>query len=602
MQQGWSYHGRLDWQLSGKTSLSAWGDYSLDDIQTYRHEFYFFPDHSPRTEDKTLSFGTSIETGLSARTSLHASACYFQSETVHGDGVVFDDYAAYDRGIIVNPGYDIFNLFRDSSSFGIEPYYDYFVKNKAQYFGLDGAVTIDAGRMSTVTAGFDVRRYSLRRFENLRPSAGYNDTRVNRYGYDQVGEESDDDSDFDGPKHPLMGGVFVQDRIELEDITIVAAARVDYLDLNGKAVKDPARPFGPDNSTLDAEDLVDSKTFLRFSPRLAMSAPLCEKATLFGSLAITHQLPPFLYTYTGWEFYEARVTAGSFYPFSSSSLEPEKETRAELGISGRLNEQVRGTVVGFYSDRQDVIQAFHQAATPTAYDFYGPKVEGSSYGAEIAMHLSPLSYVQLHLSFTTSYTKSNGPEGAAAYNIAWKNSGPEGPQLPENHDQTHKFVGMFDFHTGPGEGPRLGGSPILQDLSLNVVAYAASGFRYTRANPYDALYPAVQFEPIEPINSSRFPAQFQIDLKLQRTIRLGQFSLVPFLWIENLLDRDNLVRVYSGTGEPDNTGYLDTPEGQERASDPVTGEDFVRAYELRQNDPGNFGTPRQIYLGMRVEF
>lgn len=598
-QKGWSYHGKLDWMWCERTSLSAWGDYSLDDIQTYSHEFYYYPEHSPRTEDKTLSIGTSIDHDFSQEVNLHASAYYYRYESVHGDGVVFADLAAYDRGVL-NPDYDGFDLFRDTSAAGDVPYYDYFVKRKAAYMGFDAALKVAAGPRHAVTAGIDARRYTVRLYENLIPSLSYSDVRVNRYGYDEQANESDDDGGFDGPKHPVFGGVYLQDRIQLENLTITAAARIDYWDLAGKVLRDAEQPFGSDNTTLDAEDLVDGDSYVRFSPRLTVAGAVSDRATVFGSLSISHQLPPFLYTYTGYQFLEARVLAGRYSVFGNPSLEPEKVTRGEAGVSARLTDKVRGTAIGFYADRTNMLMPTSVPAVPTSYDVYASHTESSSLGAEVNLALEPAPYAAIDLSYTLTSTRS--PDVFLS-NIAWKVGSNTTEEWPVADDQTHKFVGVFDFHTGHGEGPRLGNRPLLQDLSLGLVVYAASGFRYTQGEPADEVSGStVAQNPAGDPNQERSPAIFRIDLKLQRTIRLGDFNLVPFLWVRNLLDRENIIHVYNGTGEPDNTGYLGTIEGQSRASDPIDGDEFVRQYELRQNDPNNFAAPRQIYVGLRAEF
>jgi hypothetical protein len=77
----------------------------------------------------------------------------------------------------------------------------------------------------------------------------------------------------------------------------------------------------------------------------------------------------------------------------------------------------------------------------------------------------------------------------------------------------------------------------------------------------------------------------------------------------NLFDRDNHLDVYPTTGEPDNTGWLNTEPGQAWAENgrwilPHDSSDLTgtEKYLLKQNDPSNFGRPRIFRLLAKLEF
>ncbi len=130
--------------------------------------------------------------------------------------------------------------------------------------------------------------------------------------------------------------------------------------------------------------------------------------------------------------------------------------------------------------------------------------------------------------------------------------------------------------------------------------------------PYDAVaIKSVQQTPTGPINSAHLPWTFSIDLKLERTFKIGQYQLVPYVWVKNLLDYENVITVYEGTGEAYSTGYLDTPEGIQRSTSTVvanqhtgelSGEKFAYRYDLLQSNPSNYMYPRMIMAGVRMSF
>jgi hypothetical protein len=113
--------------------------------------------------------------------------------------------------------------------------------------------------------------------------------------------------------------------------------------------------------------------------------------------------------------------------------------------------------------------------------------------------------------------------------------------------------------------------------------------------------------PQGPINSARQPWNKYIDLKLERTFASGDFKITPFLWIKNLWNQTNVLYVYPGTGSPEETGYLQTPEGQHRVESDQQHPDsiapgFEESYQLLERNPLNFANPRQVMLGLRITF
>jgi hypothetical protein len=140
-------------------------------------------------------------------------------------------------------------------------------------------------------------------------------------------------------------------------------------------------------------------------------------------------------------------------------------------------------------------------------------------------------------------------------------------------------------------------------MGLNILVTAASGTPYTPMVVYDAVSAnaAVTQQPTGGINSDNLPWVFSIDLKLERRFKVGGYNITPYVWVKNLLDRDNIAYVYEGSGQADNSGYLETPEGQGRVAQPG-GEDFAYRYGVAQRNPLNYGIPRMILLGLRMSF
>ena len=76
--------------------------------------------------------------------------------------------------------------------------------------------------------------------------------------------------------------------------------------------------------------------------------------------------------------------------------------------------------------------------------------------------------------------------------------------------------------------------------------------------------------------------------------------LAPYIWIDNLLDTDNITNVYRSTGDPLTTGWLNTPDGMNAAR--LAGEGWREDYMSLERNPWNFGIPRLIKLGFKINF
>jgi hypothetical protein len=82
---------------------------------------------------------------------------------------------------------------------------------------------------------------------------------------------------------------------------------------------------------------------------------------------------------------------------------------------------------------------------------------------------------------------------------------------------------------------------------------------------------------------------------------MNNMLLTPYLWVENLFNAVNPVDVYRSTGDPYTTGWLSTQEGIAASSGP--GGNLVAAdYRSLERNPFNFGIPRLIRLGFKINF
>ena len=74
-----------------------------------------------------------------------------------------------------------------------------------------------------------------------------------------------------------------------------------------------------------------------------------------------------------------------------------------------------------------------------------------------------------------------------------------------------------------------------------------------------------------------------------------------YVWVLNLFNRANATNpVYSSTGSPTTSGWLNTDEGREFVA--RFGQLGADKYELKEKSPFNFETPRQVRFGLALSF
>jgi hypothetical protein len=76
-----------------------------------------------------------------------------------------------------------------------------------------------------------------------------------------------------------------------------------------------------------------------------------------------------------------------------------------------------------------------------------------------------------------------------------------------------------------------------------------------------------------------------------------------FVWGLNVLDADNALTVYQGTGSPTSTNFLSTESGQAYIAAHPDGPDAAVAdYELAQQQSVFYGNPRLVRFGVSLGF
>ncbi len=598
---GWTYHGKLQYDLTTKSRFIFTVDGAVDKWQEYLHN-YNNPSqpgqisHTPRYKDETYGLNALLEQKLSENTQFNLSVGYFKSERIKGDGVIFDNYNAYQREF-ANPRYDVYNLFKEGDSVPVgagefyESYYDGYLHQITSYKQFRGEIIHSIKDIHTIKTGILYKKNRLRYFSDLTPSQGYVRQNMNRYGFDSLGVESDNQSWKNNSKQPTELSLYISDKITIDRLTLNVGVRYDRYDYNALQLRSLARPFDPDTTysydfTLDEEDMVATKAHTGFNPQVGFDVQATDNTNLFLNWSLNRQVTPYKNIYVGYDFVEARIGAGRYFPFPTSSLEPVKSETTILGLKSKIGNKMKFGLTFINIDyTKKIVVTIQTPAFPFQYENYSSKGTSSYTGINFLLQYDNGINFGWFIDATKSQATSiDIPRGS----IAWK-SVPR-PELPLDYDRTVKIVAGLSYETNFG-------------LIVNLIAKQESGSPYTPTVVYDAvtIVPVTGFTTGE-VNSSRTDKSRVLDLKLEKEFKFSSYTIIPYLFIKNLLDEKFITGVYTATGSPTRTGYLESPEGIVRSESSTTGAEFESRYKLAQNNPLNFYAPRQIFFGIKTSF
>jgi len=214
--------------------------------------------------------------------------------------------------------------------------------------------------------------------------------------------------------------------------------------------------------------------------------------------------------------------------------------------------------------------------------------------------------LRMSISYSLAYASGTGSDINTLSNVAY--NGTEPPKLPSalNYDQRHTGTIELDYRFGGSDDvPKGTWGAIIQRLGINLLFNFNSGRPYTpednSTDPLSVVSSNLGNHPTGSINSLYGPWNLELDLKIDKTVTLfKKLNVDIYLLATNVLNSELVNAVFNGTGDPGNTGWLDSYAGQQWINS--NGPDAVNLYDIRSHAINNYGPPRQVRLGLRMFF
>lgn len=178
---------------------------------------------------------------------------------------------------------------------------------------------------------------------------------------------------------------------------------------------------------------------------------------------------------------------------------------------------------------------------------------------------------------------------------------------------TFQWLGGKDPRTKKNlyKGPRVGkkGVEIFKNTTFSFIGNAYSGAPYTPTTR-PVQIGAVDRAQIKGVPyGARLPWQYTLDLNITKGFQLNRegnknpLYFNVFFWVQNVLNTKNIINVFPYTGQPQDDGFLNSPQGQLAVQNQISAQSYTDLYRILLNSQtGNYGGPRQIRLGVRVNF
>lgn len=359
-----------------------------------------------------------------------------------------------------------------------------------------------------------------------------------------------------------------------------------------------------DKSFLDAFE--DYKQAWSIMPRISFSFPISDEALFFAHYDIVTQRPgrwqsiidPYDYLYI-----EQR--AGSY--FTNSNLQPEKTIDYELGFQQKLTNASSLKLSAFVREQRDMIQVRQlTGAYPINMKTFDNVDFGTVKGFTLGYDLRRTKNVLFKATYTLQFANATGSDATTGSNLIAAGQPNLRTTLPTDFDQRHALNVILDYRFAEGKqynGPKLFGKDIFANAGANFVIQSGSGTPYTKRDINTDYV-------IGKINGSRMPWRTTINMKVDKSfaIKMGKgeekkvTDLNVYVDVSNLLNTENILKVYSYTGNPDDDGYLSAAKNEQEIAQALDSDAYRNYYSMVINNPARYTLPRRVRLGVIFSF
>jgi outer membrane receptor protein involved in Fe transport len=349
----------------------------------------------------------------------------------------------------------------------------------------------------------------------------------------------------------------------------------------------------------------DYRPELNIMPRLAFSFPISEDANFFAHYDILVQRPASNTLATPLNYFY--FIDGASNLINNPNLRPERTIDYEVGFQQKLSMTSALKISAYYKEMRDMIQSrtFFPVPFVNQYTTYDNQDFGTVKGFSLQYDLRRTGNLSLQTNYTIQFADGTGSNSDSQRGIS--NRGNLRNLFPLDFDERHRINLNLDYRYLSGKrynGPRIAGVDIFSNAGLSLQLTSVSG------RPYTARELATELGgtgTVGAINGARKPWNFFLNARVDKTFRIdNRHGINVYFRVSNVLDRRNIINVYPVTGSPTDSGFLNSPNGENQLisieNSVRTVESYLASYQWALLNPNLYSLPRRMYLGARFTF
>lgn len=322
----------------------------------------------------------------------------------------------------------------------------------------------------------------------------------------------------------------------------------------------------------------------KFSPRISINYPISERAMIRFNYGHFYELAGYTRMYRTANPFER----GDVPVVGNPNLDYTKTVNYTFGVQYAFTDEYSLKVNGFYKDYFDIIAttSYINEGGQALFSYYDNTDYARIRGLEMEITREASRFINGTLSY--EYTFAFGKSSSDAENYLLLLAGNDIPidENPLAWDLRHRVRLWLQLYFTNRDHPKLFGLSIPNNWDMSVTWSFQSGFPFTP----DKSFPGMKLETGElpQTNSMRLPSTAQTDIKLNKRFQISSMTYSFQVWVNNLFDNHNVVRVSGLTGRPDTSNN--------------NGSGLIGGGTERTALPTNWGRGRQIIVGVGLRF
>jgi outer membrane receptor protein involved in Fe transport len=353
-----------------------------------------------------------------------------------------------------------------------------------------------------------------------------------------------------------------------------------------------------------------------FMPRLQFSFNITDNAQFFAHYDVLSQRPQSRNQLNLAEYFYWSENTG--YK-NNPNLKPETTVDYEFGFKQKLTKSSVVTLSAYYKEFRNMIQVRKlQQAFPSTYLTFDNIDFVSVKGINVVYDLRRTGNFKANASYTLQFAEGTGSDDASQQFLVDADVANFRTIFPVNYDARHQLNITLDYRFAEGKnynGPVIKNKQILANFGVNLVLRTRSGTPYSTSTiPTDqGSIGGGTRQNTSSLNGPRLPWSFRADLRVNKDFAINvarkgedkdpkKLYFSVYVWIQNLFNTQNVLKVYRYTGSPSDDGFLDSPQKQVEIASKYNPQAYTDLYRATINNPDNYSLPRRIYLGASFNF